>query len=364
LRIADVTKRFGDTLACDHVTFEVAAGEVLGLLGPSGCGKTTLLRCLAGFEDLTAGEVHLDGQLVADGRNSVPPERRRIGMVFQSYALWPHMTVEENVGMPLRLRGLSGRDRVPLVAESLRKLGLGALGKRYPSELSGGQQQRVALARATVAAPDLLLLDEPLSNLDALLREKLRDELRDELKDLGITTIFVTHDQAEAMAICDRVALLSSGRLVQLDTPRELYESPGALFAATFIGRANVLPGVVTRWYGPSVSVEVSGIGELIASPRAAVDVGEAVAVVVRPEHLSLGGRGEQVNRLKASVARSVFMGNRVDCVVNAGSQVLRAEAVGWVREPVAGEEIELTVPWARTLCFPQTGPAGSGEYR
>jgi ABC-type Fe3+/spermidine/putrescine transport system ATPase subunit len=352
LRLKDLTKHFGATVACDHVTLEVPGGEVLGILGPSGCGKTTLLRCLAGFETLTGGEIWLDEELVSSASRSTPPERRDIGMVFQSYALWPHLTVGENVTMPLRLRNTPAKDRAAMVADVLDRLGLTGLIKRYPSELSGGQQQRVALARATVVRPRLLLLDEPLSNLDAQLRNRLRDELREDLKKVGITTVFVTHDQAEAMVICDRVALLSAGRLIEDGPPRALYEKPANLFTATFLGRANVFPGTVVDRSDGRIVVEAAGT-RLEAVAREDLTVGAAVRVLIRPEHLSTRDGAPGDNRLTGRLRHSLFLGSRVDWVVDVADVPLRVELPGGASDVAPGTEVTVTAPRSRTLLFP-----------
>ena len=242
LSLRGVAKSFGETAAVEDVDLEVAAGEFLTLLGPSGCGKSTLLRIIAGLVEADRGQVRLDGEEIQD----LPAHRRRTAMVFQSYALFPHMTVERNTAFGLVMRGLE-RSRIERrVAETLALVELDGLGGRYPRELSGGQQQRVALARALVTEPRVLLLDEPLSNLDAKLRDRLRIELRALQRRLGLTTVFVTHDQAEAMALSDRIAVMSKGRLIETGTPEEIYSRPQSRFAAEFVGIANLLSGTLS----------------------------------------------------------------------------------------------------------------------
>ncbi|HEU0013103.1 MAG TPA: ABC transporter ATP-binding protein, partial [Longimicrobium sp.] len=241
LRLENLTRRFGDTLAVDGLSLEVAAGEFLTLLGPSGCGKTTTLRMIAGFEQPTSGRVVVDGRDVT----ALPPQKRDVGMVFQNYALFPHLDVAENVAFGLRSRGESRAAAAPGVERALEMVELTGFGARRVQQLSGGQQQRVALARALAPEPPLLLLDEPLSNLDAALRERTRDELRALLKQLGMTAVFVTHDQEEAFALSDRVAVLDRGRLQQVGSPEELYAAPANAFVASFLGRANFLPATV-----------------------------------------------------------------------------------------------------------------------
>lgn len=242
IEVKGLVKRFGKVAAVDNVSFSVGKGEVVGLLGPSGCGKTTVLRALAGLEDLTEGEILLDGKVVASAAKHimVPPEKRRLGLVFQSYALWPHMTVHDNIEYCLHSRKLPKEERERKIHGVLDLVGLADLGERYPSQLSGGQQQRIALARSLSYEPDVVLLDEPLSNLDMKVRERMRGELRSLLKRLGLTSVFVTHDQEEAFVISDRVLLMNNGAVVQEGLPEDLYSQPTTPFVAEFIGRANI----------------------------------------------------------------------------------------------------------------------------
>jgi iron(III) transport system ATP-binding protein len=242
IRLNGVTKRFGAVTAVDGVSLTVDRGEIVALLGPSGCGKTTLLRLVAGFERPDAGTVETACRVVADRSTWVPPERRRIGMVFQDYALFPHLTVAENVGF-----GLPRRARATRVGELLEVVGLAELGGRYPHELSGGQQQRVALARALAPSPELVLLDEPWSNVDPFLRESLRTEVVQIVRSLGVTGILVTHDREEALSLADRIALMRDGRIVQEGTAEELYFTPATRWSAEFVGAANLLTGRVER---------------------------------------------------------------------------------------------------------------------
>src|SRR6266581_1426390 len=240
IRIDGVVKRFGAVTAVDRAELTVEDGELFTLLGPSGCGKTTLLRLVAGFDQPDAGQIRFGDRVV----NGLPPHERNIGMVFQNYALWPHMTVRANVAYGLRLRKLGSAEIEARLAEGLRKVNLIGLESRYPGQLSGGQQQRVALARALVLNPDILLLDEPLSNLDAKIRIQVRAEIRKLQQDLGITTMYVTHDQEEALSLSDRVAVMRDGRVEQISTPRELYERPVSRFVADFVGTNNFIAGV------------------------------------------------------------------------------------------------------------------------
>jgi iron(III) transport system ATP-binding protein len=245
IQVKELVKRFGGVKAVDGVTFSVGDGEILGLLGPSGCGKTTVLRSISGLEEIDAGKIILDGTTVSSPKERVfvPPEKRRLGFVFQSYALWPHMTVEKNI--EYCLKGFSKQEKKTRITDSLELVGLNDVADRYPSQLSGGQQQRVALARSVAYEPKVILLDEPLSNLDQKERERVRGELRTLLKRIGITTVFVTHDQEEAFVICDRVILMNRGRIEQEGSPESLYASPANLFVAEFIGRGNILKAEV-----------------------------------------------------------------------------------------------------------------------
>src|SRR6059036_3911187 len=242
IAVENLTKRFGALAAVSRVSLSIREGEMFTLLGPSGCGKTTLLRLLAGFYTADEGEIRFGDCVV----NDVPPHERGIGMVFQNYALWPHMTVSENVSYGLKLRKVSSSDMAARVKGVLAKVGLTGLGDRYPGQLSGGQQQRVALARALVLNPQMLLLDEPLSNLDAKIRVQVRSEIRKLQQELGITTVYVTHDQEEALSLADRVAVIRDGHVLQVGKPKELYERPRTRFVADFVGTNNLVPGRVS----------------------------------------------------------------------------------------------------------------------
>ena len=250
LTLAHVTKRFGDVTAVDDVTLDVRDGELVALLGPSGCGKTTILRLIAGFESVSAGEISFDGELVSAVTRHVPPERRRVGIVFQSYALWPHMSVGANVGYPLRVAKVDGEEYRSKVDAALETVGLTGLGSRRPADLSGGQRQRVALARCLVMEPSLVLLDEPLANLDVHLRAAMEEEFVDFHGKTGATMLYITHDQAEAMALADRVAVMDDGRLVQVADPHTLYEEPATTMVADFIGQgvSRTRTGHSNRW--------------------------------------------------------------------------------------------------------------------
>jgi len=281
-----VSKRFANVVAVDNVSLSVNEGEFYTFLGPSGCGKTTTLRLIAGFYEPDEGEIHFNGRLM----NRVPPNRRNTGMVFQTYALFPHMTIEENVAYGLRCRKVPEREARKRVEEALKLAKLEGLEKRFPSQLSGGQQQRAALARALVIEPDVLLLDEPLSNLDAKLRVEMRNEIRRIQKRLGITTIYVTHDQEEALTISDRLAIMRSGHIEQVGPPREVYERPASLFAADFMGVVNLIKARLEKIdLGRNLALLRASDGSLIeAYADGKTPEGHDVYLAIRPEALTL----------------------------------------------------------------------------
>jgi len=312
----------------DGVTFEVEEGAFYTLLGPSGCGKTTTLRCVAGLERTDAGRIMVDGRLVSADRPRVfvPPHKRDIGMVFQSYAIWPHMTVFENAAFPLRVarRSISGGEIRRRVEEVLGTVQLAGYEDRMATQLSGGQQQRLALARALVRRPKLLLLDEPLSNLDAKLREQMRAEVRDLQRRLGITTLYVTHDQIEALSMSDRIGVMSSGKIVQQGTARDIYQRPTSRFVADFVGSANFLEAeVLSRSERGMVGLQSLG-GQLRATGPPGVEPGERVTVTIRPENVRLHTSGyAAVNVFPGVVEEVVFLGEYLDCRVRVGGMLV-----------------------------------------
>jgi len=290
-QIRGLSKNFGARPVVDHVSLDVADGEFVVILGPSGCGKTTTLRLIAGLEAPDAGTIAIDGHLVSAPaeRLFVRPEKRGIGMVFQSYAIWPHMTVFENVAFPLRVRRIRTAEIAGKVRAVLERVGLAGESERPATQLSGGQMQRVALARALVYDPALLLFDEPLSNLDLKLRERLRVELRELQQHAGITSIYVTHDQAEAVELADRIVVMEGGRVAQVGPPAELYRRPRTRFVAEFIADANIFEGAVTEHAGPEIVRVLTEEGrELLAGIDRPVSLGERVHVVVHPEDCSI----------------------------------------------------------------------------
>ncbi len=324
------------------MSLRVQPGEFFTLLGPSGCGKTTGLRLVAGFLDPDEGEILIDGASVA----GVPPWRRDLGLVFQSYALWPHLSVFEHVAFGLRERRVSRAERIARTREALRLVSLEGFEDRRPSQLSGGQQQRAALARTLVLRPRALLLDEPLSNLDAKLRAQMRLELRRLHRELGITTVFVTHDQAEAMALSSRVAVFDRGAVIQIGTPAEVYRRPRTRFVAEFVGAANVLPGRVER-AAEGCLVRI-GDGVALRVTDAPAGDGTPVLCVVRPEAIRRAAEdAREPNRLGATVASAVYLGGRHECELTlAGGLLLRAElpAHGGSDAPQPGETLTVAV--------------------
>jgi len=325
LELREVRKAFGSTAAVDGLSLAIQPGEVFTLLGPSGCGKSTTLRIVAGLEEPDGGEVFLDGKLIASARASLPPERRNLGMVFQSYAIWPHMTVFENVAFPLQLRGTTRTAIREKVEAVLELVGLAGLGARGASELSGGQQQRVALARAIVYEPKLLLLDEPLSNLDARLREHMRIELRALQQRLAIAVLFVTHDQAEAMVLSDRIAVMRGGRIEQVGTPMALYQRPATVFVRDFVGRVLTLPLILSTDNCAEVPGEAGVWVQLPnGNPLEGGGVGRAV-LACRPEDVHLEPHTQPgLNRLVATVETVAYLGETIEYGVRtAGGQLL-----------------------------------------
>ena len=334
VRIEHVFKRFGDVTAVSDFDLTVKDGEFVSLLGPSGCGKTTSLRMIAGFERATEGEIYIGDHCVSSHiKNTfVPPEKRDIGMVFQSYAVWPHMTVTENVAYPLKIQKVPKEERAARVAEMLKLVHLDEYGSRYPHQLSGGQQQRVALARALVMRPGLLLLDEPLSNLDAKLRESMRFEISSIQKELGITVIYVTHDQSEAMTMSDRVVVMSRGVIQQIGTPYEIYRNPANKMVADFIGLVNFVEGEVQ-----GDRVYISGTG--VSFPNTSGITGSAT-IAVRPENITMSRTS---GTIEGTLVHSFYLGDAVDYRVQCKHHVIRVIVKGAeLKEFTDGEKVYL----------------------
>ncbi len=349
IAVRDLVKRFGPLEVVARASFSIAEGELFTLLGPSGCGKTTLLRLIAGFYAPDEGDIFFNEQKV----NRVPPHERGIGMVFQNYALWPHMTVAENVAYGLKLRDTAKAEIERRVDAVLGKVQLAGLGERYPGQLSGGQQQRVALARALVLNPKILLLDEPLSNLDAKVRIQVRAEIRKLQKELGITTVYVTHDQEEALTLSDRIAVFNKGRIFQVGTPKALYERPGNRFVADFIGINNLTPGTVRASNDGFLAVETA-LGELRALPNPALRAGARCVVSIRPENIALGEVNGH-NVLKGRIAFAAYLGHtlRYDVELAGGATYKLDMRDPWHHEPLApGAEVQVSFPQSSTVAI------------
>ena len=338
LSLRRLTKRFEGVLAVDHLDLDVAKGELVAFLGPSGCGKSTSLRMIAGLSQATSGSIAIGGRDVTN----VPPHRRDIGLVFQSYALFPHMSVLKNVMFGLEMRKVPAAEAEKRAREAIALVQLSGREDRRPAQLSGGQQQRVALARALVIQPSILLFDEPLSNLDAKLRDEMRAEIRDIQKRLGITAIFVTHDQVEALSMCDKVAVMNGGRLEQLGTPFELYERPATPFVASFVGRTNRLSGVAT-----GDNAEVGGVR--LALPRRHAG---PVDIMIRPHRIQMapsGGtasNGGGSNRIAGTIRSASYSGDLLQYDVATGGQVFTVERVTQSIEPPLDTGTPVDLSW------------------
>ncbi|MEM0027557.1 MAG: ABC transporter ATP-binding protein [Ignisphaera sp.] len=322
LEILGVSKRFGNTIALDNVTLHIDKGELFAILGPSGCGKTTLLRIVAGLEVPDTGRIVVNGVDITFEE----PQNRKAVMVFQNWALWPHMTVFDNIAYGLKIKGMPKDEIAKRVKWALELVKLEGLEKRYPHQLSGGQQQRVALARAIVVEPEILLLDEPLSNLDARLRIDMREELRNLIKKLGITAIYVTHDQEEAMAIADRMAVMNKGKVMQIGTPTEIYNNPKNVFVATFIGRANVIKGIATRIGDRYIEARIGGkFIKAVKVTDEEIRQGDSVDIVIRPHHISTKCSNKIENKFTGRVIEVSFLGNTIEVKVETDIGILTA---------------------------------------
>lgn len=335
LEIKGLQKDFGENRVVDDFNLDVTRGEFISFLGPSGCGKTTVLRMIAGFETPTQGQIHIDGQDVVN----LKPNQRNIGMVFQSYALFPNMTVAQNVAFGLRVAGKSKAETNETVAEMLAMIRLEELGSRYPYQLSGGQQQRIALARALAVKPKLLLLDEPLSALDAKIRVSLREEIRSIQQKLGITTIFVTHDQEEALSMSDRIVVVNAGKADQTGTPFEIYNKPSTRFVASFVGTINVLTGTVSDAAKGVVELngEVLSLGQSLVNHSN----GDSISLALRPEVVSLGAAPNKPIQLKGIVQQVGFLGSVIRVQIAIGDNLLSLDSFNQpsVPPPVVGEQ-------------------------
>jgi len=356
IQLKNIVKRFGTLEAVSHVSLEIRDGELFTLLGPSGCGKTTILRLIGGFHRPDEGEVYFGEREVS----GIPPYERNIGMVFQNYALWPHMTIFDNIAYGLKLKKFLKEEISSKALHTLKLVNLSGLEKRYPGQLSGGQQQRVALARALVLNPDVLLLDEPLSNLDAKIRLQVRAEIRKLQKDLGITTIYVTHDQEEALTLSDRIAVVDHGKLQQIGSPRDLYAKPENPFVADFIGINNLIPGEVREILDGERKMKVqTDVGPMICIFEKTLNPGDRCMTSVRPETASIGqkegGQGE-VNVLSGTVSFASYIGNtiRYDVELKNG-KIFKVDIQNpWYHQVLPlGEKVVVTFPQQITLGIP-----------
>lgn len=338
-----LTKRYDKTLAVDSIDLQIDSGELFFLLGPSGCGKTTLLRMLAGFIEPTAGHIQFGKRDVTHD----PPNKRNTGMVFQSYALWPHMSVAENVAYGLKIRKLPHADQQSKASEALELVQMGHLAQRRPNELSGGQQQRVALARAIVVEPEVLLLDEPLSNLDAKLRLEMRGEIRRICSTLGMTTVYVTHDQKEALSIADRLAILKEGKIMQVGTPREVYQSPNSQFVAEFIGETNFVHATTSQ-----EGLETSfGLLQTSSSTHKTNNV----VCSLRPEAIQVVDTPADTNGFTGSRVETIYLGEVAQHKIKvAGDLVLRVTEVNPTHLGEAGDELHMTIDPSDVVALPR----------
>jgi putative spermidine/putrescine transport system ATP-binding protein len=346
LSIQNVKKSFGPVTVVQNFDLDVGRGEFVSFLGPSGCGKTTVLRMVAGFEEPSSGRIMVGGQDVT----RLKPNQRKIGMVFQAYALFPNLTVAQNIGFGLKVAGMPRADADKRIAEMLRLIKLPEFGDRYPYQLSGGQQQRVALARALAPKPKLLLLDEPLSALDAKVRVSLRDEIRAIQKELGITTVFVTHDQEEALSISDRVVVMYGGKAEQVGTPFEIYNRPVTRFVANFVGTLNVLNGTVSDVSAGTVRV---GGSEVVLGGRLnGAKVGDSVTLALRPEAISLGRQAGRAASLGGEISEVSFLGSVIRVKVGLGQEAVSLDTFNSPASPppTVGERAEISFSPADVL--------------
>ncbi|WP_027624332.1 ABC transporter ATP-binding protein [Clostridium lundense] len=336
VKIVNVTKQFGEVKAVNCFNEIIRDGEFVSILGPSGCGKTTMLRMIAGFEKASEGEIYIGNSVVSSDKNKVfvPPEKRGIGMVFQSYAVWPHMNVFDNVAYPLKIKKIPKYEIKKKVNKALETVHLDQYADRFPSQLSGGQQQRVALGRSLVGEPELLLLDEPLSNLDAKLRESMRFEIKEIQKKLNMTVIYVTHDQAEAMAMSDRIIVMNKGIIQQVDVPNNIYEKPANEFVADFIGKVNFIKGIS--------NCEEVQLTELECNIKYHSVINDNVILAVRPENISLN---KEKGDIKGNIIGKFYLGDTVDYRINVNKKVIRAIIRADIDSNFKeGEEISLTL--------------------
>ena len=355
ISLQNLSKHFGKVKAVDDVSFDIRRGEFFSLLGPSGCGKTTLMRMIAGFEEASIGDVFIDGQPMG----KIPPHERPVNMVFQNYAIFPHLTVEQNIAFGLRKEKLPKKERARRVEEALEMIKLPGYGPRGANQLSGGQRQRVALARALIKKPKVLLLDEPLGALDKKLREQMQLELRDLQKSVGITFIFVTHDQEEAMTMSDRIAVMNQGQALEIDMPSRLYEHPKSHFVADFLGSMNFFHGRVSEVKDEMVIVDTEEVGRVrITTSTANVERGSPVVVGIRPENVTISSEraDEESNCVKGLIDTTAFLGDRshIYFSVNEGRDTILAlmQNLGGAASRIRGNSSEVSLSWSDDACI------------
>ncbi len=351
LKLEEINIYYDDFHAVKDVNLSVKDSEIITLLGPSGCGKTTILRSIAGFLYPKTGRILVNDEDITN----VPPQKRDMGMIFQNYALWPHMTIEENIGFGLKIRGMPKEEILEKVHTLLKQVKLEGQGEKYPTQLSGGQQQRVALARALAIEPIVLLCDEPLSNLDYKLRVELRTEIRDIAKRVGVTVVYVTHDQTEALAISDRIAVLNKGRIEQIGTPLEIFHDPDNLFVATFIGESNVIEGVVESSSKEKTTVKLSTGSSITVNIDETLDKGTKVKVMTRYDGFKLG---EGENNFTGKVMHRAFMGTYMQFEIDLGGTTIfynEPESIT-VQHVNEGDKIVVSLPSNRLLVFAEDG--------
>jgi len=358
LVVDHVTKTFGKLNAADDVSFTVGKGEMVTLLGPSGCGKSTTLRCVAGLETIDGGQIIMAGECVSSAKEhiSIPPERRDIGMVFQSYAVWPHMTVWGNVAYPLQMHKVGKEEVDRRVRQILTLVGLSEMVDRNVTKLSGGQQQRVVLARALVHNPRMLLFDEPLSNLDARLRVSMRFEIRQLQQRVGISALYVTHDQTEAMVLSDRVIVMNQGGIEQVGHPLEIYRKPVSAFVASFFGEVNFIEGTIDTIEAPGqqAGVQVQGKKQLLSAvPQAGMKAGDGVYVSIRPQDVEVVGESVEVGgtpSMRGKISRVVHMGSHVEYCIDVEAQELNCHCMHELGQGV-GETVKVVLRPERCIC-------------
>ncbi|EFK97043.1 spermidine/putrescine ABC transporter ATPase subunit [sediment metagenome] len=358
IEITNISKNFSGKSekvhAVDHLSIAVPEGKLFTLLGPSGCGKSTTLRCVAGLEKPETGTIKLGNEILFSAEKNifVQAHKRDIGMVFQSYAIWPHMKVFDNVAFPLKVMKMSRKEIEQRVQKALDTVGLKGLENRLAPQLSGGQQQRVSLARALVKEPKVLLLDEPLSNLDAKLREQMRIEIKELQKRLKITTLYVTHDQTEALAISDYIAVMNQGRLLDVANPKEIYFQPRSKFTADFIGLTNILKGTVKGIYGKTAELETA-IGKLQCLCPEQAQIGDSYWICIRPEDIIVTRKSEAAgkNNFTGKIRQMIFLGEMLDCQILSGQEILRARLHPKSRL-MENETVHLYIDPAALICI------------